>query len=263
MTSAQMRKMMEGVVLFGTGRPAQLDGYSAGGKTGTAQKIDPATHTYSKTKYVASFVGFAPVSNPAVTIAVVMDSPSKGSHFGTAASAPVFHDLAQQILEYLGVAHDQDLKPVKVAKTTQPAREAAPEEHAEDLTSLFAEVNNLPADDPLRSPELSAANPQQADTAAAGPPQEADAPPKSETAGSSSTPAQTPSPKGRNGSVAVPNQRVAVPSFAGKSVRDVVVQASGMGLGVQIVGSGIARDQAPAAGTMVPAGTEIVVRFAQ
>jgi cell division protein FtsI (penicillin-binding protein 3) len=54
-----------------------------------------------------------------------------------------------------------------------------------------------------------------------------------------------------------------VPSFAGKSLREVVVQASGVGLGVQVVGSGIARGQAPAAGTMVPAGTEIVVRFAQ
>jgi cell division protein FtsI (penicillin-binding protein 3) len=153
MTSAEMRKMMEGVVLYGTGRPAQLDGYSAGGKTGTAQKIDPVTHTYSKTKYVASFVGFAPVSNPAVTIAVVMDSPTKGSHFGTAASAPVFHDLAQQILEYLGVPHDQDLQPVKLtAKNSKPVTESAPVEHTEDLLSLFAEVNHLPADDPLREP---------------------------------------------------------------------------------------------------------------
>jgi cell division protein FtsI (penicillin-binding protein 3) len=64
-------------------------------------------------------------------------------------------------------------------------------------------------------------------------------------------------------SVAVPNQKVAVPSFAGESLRQVVVQASGADLGVQVVGSGIARQQAPAAGTMVPAGTDIVVRFAQ
>jgi cell division protein FtsI (penicillin-binding protein 3) len=197
MTSAQMRKMMEGVVLFGTGRPAQLDGYSAGGKTGTAQKIDPATHTYSKTKYVASFVGFAPVSDPAVTIAVIMDSPTKGSHYGTAVSAPVFQDLAQQILEYLGVAHDQDLKPVKLlAKNTKLATEAAPEEHAEDLESLFAEVNDLPADDPLRSPELSAPNAQQstaaAETASAGSPDAASGaatpPMKTETAGTPALP---------------------------------------------------------------------------
>jgi cell division protein FtsI (penicillin-binding protein 3) len=66
-----------------------------------------------------------------------------------------------------------------------------------------------------------------------------------------------------HGSVTIAVQRVAVPSFIGKSLREVVVQASGVGLGVQVVGSGIARDQAPAAGTMVPAGTDIVVRFAQ
>jgi cell division protein FtsI (penicillin-binding protein 3) len=287
MTSAEMRKMMEGVVLFGTGRPAQLDGYSAGGKTGTAQKIDPKTHTYSKTKYVASFVGFAPVNNPAVTIAVIMDSPSKGSHFGTAASAPVFHDLAQQILEYLGVPHDQDLKPeTAVAKSSKPAKqEAAPEEHAEDLASLFAEVNHLPADDPLRNPspdsaELRAQSPessaadsqvghsQQVPASLAAGHSESEQPtvamlsaPKAEPPATFLPPA--PTAKGADGSVAVPNHRVAVPSFEGKSLREVVIAASGAGLGMRVVGSGIAREQAPAAGTMVPAGTEVVVRFAQ
>jgi cell division protein FtsI (penicillin-binding protein 3) len=278
MTSAEMRKMMEGVVLFGTGRPAQLDGYSAGGKTGTAQKIDPVTHTYSKTKYVASFVGFAPVSSPAVTIAVVMDSPTKGSHFGTAASAPVFQDLAQQILEYLGVPHDQDLKPEKeLARNTKPAKESAPEEHAEDLESLFAEVNDLPSDDPLRNPANQGAassdaanqNAPSATQAAQSPAQTsatavADAKPQlppQQTQGS--IPRTTPAAPPSRTSVAVANQRVAVPAFAGKSLREVIVQASGAGLGVQVVGSGIARDQAPAAGTLVPAGTEIVVRFSQ
>jgi cell division protein FtsI (penicillin-binding protein 3) len=269
MTSAEMRKMMEGVVLYGTGRPAQLDGYSAGGKTGTAQKIDPRTHTYSKTKYVASFVGFAPVSNPAVTIAVIMDSPSKGSHFGTAASAPVFHDLAQQILEYLGVPHDQDLAPVKLtAKNSKPATENAPEEHTEDLESLFAEVNHLPADDPLREtgPSAHSSEHSAVDTGAEPHADDGAVPlsmPKAEPPAASSTPAQNSAPKGRNGSVAIPNQRVAVPSFEGKSLREVVIQASGAGLGLQVVGSGIAREQAPAAGTLVPAGTEIVVRFSQ
>ena len=91
MAAAQMRKLMENVVLNGTAKgKANLNGYSAGGKTGTAQKIDVRTHTYSKTKYVASFVGFAPINNPAVTIAVVMDSPTLGGHHGSEASAPVF-----------------------------------------------------------------------------------------------------------------------------------------------------------------------------
>jgi membrane peptidoglycan carboxypeptidase len=75
MTAAQMKKMMEGVVLFGTARRAILNGYTSAGKTGTAQKVDPATGAYSKTKYVASFIGFSPVNSPAVTIAVILDSP--------------------------------------------------------------------------------------------------------------------------------------------------------------------------------------------
>jgi cell division protein FtsI (penicillin-binding protein 3) len=75
MTAAKMRSMMEGIVTEGTGRNAQLNGYSAGGKTGTAQKVDPVTHTYSHTNLVASFAGFAPVSSPVVSIAVVIDNP--------------------------------------------------------------------------------------------------------------------------------------------------------------------------------------------
>ena len=110
MTAAQMRKMMEGVVLYGTGKPAQLNGYSSGGKTGTAQKIDPATHTYSKTMHIASFAGFAPVNNPVISVAVVIDTP-KGAYYGAAVSAPVFAEVAQQVLEYLGVPHDIDLRP--------------------------------------------------------------------------------------------------------------------------------------------------------
>ena len=105
-----MRKMMEGVVLYGTGKPAQLNGYSSGGKTGTAQKIDPATHLYSKTMHIASFAGIAPVNNPAIAVAVVIDNPKVGSYYGTAVSAPVFAEVAQQVLEYLGVPHDVDVQ---------------------------------------------------------------------------------------------------------------------------------------------------------
>ncbi|HCX28319.1 MAG TPA: hypothetical protein DHU55_00885, partial [Blastocatellia bacterium] len=79
------------------------------GKTGTAQKIDPRTKTYSKTKYVASFVGFAPVSNPAVVIIVVVDEPA-GSYHGGAVAAPVFREIAEQILPEMGVIPDTDFK---------------------------------------------------------------------------------------------------------------------------------------------------------
>src|SRR5258708_29763214 len=66
-TAAEMRQMMQGVVLHGTGTKAKLIGYSSAGKTGTAQKVDPATHAYSHTKYIGSFAGFAPINNPAIT----------------------------------------------------------------------------------------------------------------------------------------------------------------------------------------------------
>src|SRR6266849_367689 len=80
-TAATLRRLMEGVVLNGTGKLAHLDGWTAAGKTGSAQKIDPATGRYSPTQLIASFTGFAPISNPAVTILVSLDSPV-GQHEG-------------------------------------------------------------------------------------------------------------------------------------------------------------------------------------
>src|SRR5881398_141851 len=80
-TAATLRRLMEGAVLNGTGKLAHLDGWTAAGKTGSAQKIDPATGRYSHTQLIASFTGFAPISNPAVTILVSLDSPV-GPHEG-------------------------------------------------------------------------------------------------------------------------------------------------------------------------------------
>ena len=152
LAAAQMRQMMEGVVLYGTGKPAQLDGYSSAGKTGTAQKIDPRTHLYSKTMHIASFAGFAPVNNPVIAVAVVIDSPH-GDYYGTAVSAPVFAEVAQQVLEYLGVPHDIPLNPVAAsAQKNPPASERDSEDDSappeENIQALYDAANNLPADDP-------------------------------------------------------------------------------------------------------------------
>ena len=93
-TATALRGMLESVTLNGTAKKAQLDGYTAAGKTGTAQKIDPKTSTYSMTKHVASFVGFAPVNNPAVVIIVVIDEPA-GAYHGGDVAAPVFRQIAE------------------------------------------------------------------------------------------------------------------------------------------------------------------------
>ena len=104
-TAIALRGMLEGVTLHGTAKKAQLDGYSAAGKTGTAQKIDPRTKGYSATKFVGSFVGFAPVNNPQVAIIVVIDEPA-GAYHGGDVAAPIFREIAEQILPALNVEPD-------------------------------------------------------------------------------------------------------------------------------------------------------------
>jgi cell division protein FtsI (penicillin-binding protein 3) len=108
-TVGKLRGMMEGVTLHGTARSAQVEGYTAAGKTGTAQKIDPKTRAYSATKHIASFVGFAPVNNPAVVIIVVIDEPVGAFHGGDVA-APVFREIAEQILPELSVTPDVEIE---------------------------------------------------------------------------------------------------------------------------------------------------------
>jgi cell division protein FtsI (penicillin-binding protein 3) len=267
MTAAQMRKMMEGVVLYGTGKPAQLNGYSSGGKTGTAQKIDPATHTYSKTMHIASFAGIAPVNNPVISIAVVIDDPKGGSYHGNAVSAPVFAEVAQQVLEYLGVPHDIDVRAPRLATKAEPAIAEDDSDEQGDVNALYAAVNDLPSDDPLRAPP---APPNASRRAAVQPARQAADQHASADAGGAGDGAQpqrvdlnegTASSALATKAVMLSDARtLKVPSLVGLPVRQVVVQAAAAGLGVQISGSGTVREQAPAAGTMVASGTQIVVR---
>lgn len=269
LAAAEMRKMMEGVVLFGTGRSAQLNGYSSGGKTGTAQKIDPVTHTYSKTMHIASFAGFAPVNDPVISVAVVIDSP-KGAYYGADVSAPVFAEVAQQVLEYLGVQHDIDVRPVDLAsKKDAPVKEDDVPARGENIEALYEAANDLPSDDPLRAapastPKAAALAPSVSAQAANSPtPTKAgDSPQHSPTAstGSSPLPSKSASPSPTNTIVIADAERLRVPSLIGLPMREIIEQAGSAGLEVEIAGNGIAREQAPAPGTMVFPGTKIVVR---
>src|SRR5260221_1335212 len=114
LTAAQMKHMMDGVVLRGRAKRAILDGYTSAGKTGTAQKID-ATGRYSHRQHIASFAGFAPVNNPAVTVLVVLDSPAGGYPHdgGGEAAAPVFARIAQPALAYMNVPPEVDAEDTK------------------------------------------------------------------------------------------------------------------------------------------------------
>jgi cell division protein FtsI (penicillin-binding protein 3) len=274
-TAAEMRSMMQKVVLEGTGREAIMEGYTSAGKTGTAQKVDPATGAYSKTKYVATFAGFAPLNNPQIVVAVILDS-AVGLHQGGEISAPVFKRISQQVLEYLHVPHDLPLSPqhqmllAKMKDKDKDLEEGSPDHPGEPLET--AEVNAATAEAakpqtvapaPLRQTQgkLSPAtagnegNVVQAamrDTMPAGPVSQ-EAPSKLLDS------AKLPS----TGTVVLDVEQggIEVPSFVGKTVRGAVEAAQDLGLQLDAVGSGVARQQSPVAGTHVAAGARVTVQF--
>ena len=281
-TAAEMRAMMQKVVREGTGRKAILEGYTAAGKTGTAQKVDPATGAYSKTKYIGSFAGFAPLNNPQIVVAVILDS-AVGLHQGGQVSAPVFRRVAQQVLEYLHTPHDLPLAPNHQLLLASHAKdkdleEGTPDHPGEPLET--AEVDGasaqpavgkqrvapgpLPANAGSDGSVVQAAMRQGEpvsdtsvpDSAGYGPPQhEAPSSPDTAVAAQSKLPA--------TGTIVLDVEQggIEVPSFVGKTVRGAVETAQDAGLELEAVGSGVARLQSPAAGTHVAAGAHVTVQF--
>jgi cell division protein FtsI (penicillin-binding protein 3) len=223
-TAATLRRLMEGVVLSGTGKLARLDGWTAAGKTGSAQKIDPATGRYSPTQLIASFTGFAPISNPAVTILVSLDSPV-GLHEGGQVAAPVFKRIAEQVLSYLDVPRDVPLNPrlIQAAYKRQIAGEAAT---LEDFSSTdFSGQPDLP---PVASNQAE------------------------------------PEPKFHAPEVAMAADEggdISVPDFSGKTMREVTEMCLHLGLEPLVVGSNLAIEQHPEAGTQVRRGAKVTVQF--
>ena len=258
LAAAQMRSMMQGVILDGTGRPAQLNGYSAGGKTGTAQKIDPATHRYSKTMHFASFAGFAPVNTPVISVVIVFDDP-RGAYYGTAVAAPVFAEVAQQVLEYLNIPHDEPVHPVHAAPLT--AHELVAHDAGEDQTgdpaALMQAMQELPADDPLRQAVSGEGHlPTTADEAKSTPAT------RQAAATTQAAAAATKPDAAENLAVLHTSATVATPSFVGLSMRTAVERAAQAGLVLHLDGRGIARTQEPAAGAQLDLGSTVNVHFA-
>jgi cell division protein FtsI (penicillin-binding protein 3) len=228
-TAAALRGLMEGVVLKGgTGTLARLDGWTAAGKTGSAQKIDPSTGRYSRTDLIASFTGFAPISDPAVTILVSLDSPV-GPHEGGMVAAPVFKRVAEQVLAYLDVPRDVLVNP-KLVQTAYRRQSEADAASLEDFTPT--DFSAQPDDSPHVAASI------------------------------------VPSKRGglpvhhQSVTVAVDESGdVAVPDFTGKTMRDVTDQCLRLGLNPSLVGSNLAIAQSPEPGAMVKRGAKVTVEF--
>ena len=224
-TAATLRRAMEGVILNGTGTLAHLEGWTAAGKTGSAQKIDPATGRYSATQLIASFSGFAPINNPAVTILVSLDSPV-GEHEGGQVAAPVFKRIAEQVLPYLDVPRDVPIGP-RFVQTAYKSRETADSVTLEDFTAtdFSGRPDRLPA-------ELATANSK---------------------SGKSQTPTVT---------VAVDEGGdIPVPDFSGKTMRNVTETCLRLGLEPVLIGSNLATNQTPGAGAKARRGAKVTVQF--
>lgn len=114
-TARTLTTIMEGVVTSGTGTKAAIPGFRVAGKTGTAQKVDPRTGTYSSALSIGSFVGFVPADAPRLAIIVVVDEP-QGEAWGGVVAAPVFRRVGEQVLTYLGVPRDDQVKIAMAAR---------------------------------------------------------------------------------------------------------------------------------------------------
>ena len=213
------------VVVKGLLSSRRLDGWTAAGKTGSAQKIDPATGRYSPTNFVASFTGFAPVRNPAVTILVSIDSPV-GLHEGGPVAAPIFKRIAEQVLPYLQVPRDVPLNPrlIQAAYKRQGVTDGTALEDftATDFTGQPDELQveareAAPKELKQHAPEVMMPAEEGGDTT--------------------------------------------VPDFAGKTMRDVTEMCLHLGLEPVLVGSSLATEQTPAAGTKVRRGAKVAVQF--
>ena len=275
-TAAEMRSMMQKVVLEGTGRKAILEGYTSAGKTGTAQKVDPATGAYSKTKYIGSFAGFAPVNNPQIVVAVILDS-AVGLHQGGQVSAPVFRRVTQQVLEYLHTPHDLPLAPQHQLLLAQAKMkdkdlvEGTPDHPGEPLETAEVNGDTMPSSaskasvrrEPLPANTRSDGNVVQAairqnesmpgEAGPSGPARNED------VADAAALQAKIPA----TGTVVLDVEQggIEVPSFVGKTVRSAVESAQDAGLELEAVGSGVARQQSPLPGTRVAAGAHVTVQF--
>jgi cell division protein FtsI (penicillin-binding protein 3) len=141
-TALKITKMMETVTgEGGTGTKAALDGYRVAGKTGTAQKVDPVTHTYSS-KRIGSFFGFVPADKPKLSITVIIDEP-QGVKYGGIVAAPAFRAIAQNSLAYLKIQPNQPItaavKPADTKAPATPEEDSLSDEESQDA-SLEGEV---------------------------------------------------------------------------------------------------------------------------
>jgi cell division protein FtsI/penicillin-binding protein 2 len=229
-TASEITQMLTGVVKKGTAKGSQLEGFSAAGKTGTAQKIDP-NGRYSHSRFIASFVGFAPAEDPVVALVVTIDEPH-GHYYGGEVAAPVFRNIAEKALRYLAISPDQELTPAQLAKHRKRTKVL-------DLTQDQFE----PAEANWDGETTEAIQPQ------------------SQTAALTEFDASTAPLLERASLSGVAT--VEVPDLRGKSLRSVVTETSRLGLLLGAFGSGLVVEQSPPPSSRVEPGAKVMIKLSR
>jgi cell division protein FtsI/penicillin-binding protein 2 len=224
-TAETLKSMLEGVVLRGTAKEAQMEGYTVAGKTGTAQKVDK-NGRYSNEKHIASFAGFAPVANPEIVCIVSIDEPI-GAHHGGDVAAPVFAQAVSQVLNMLGVRPENDPGSEFIAGDFQTY----------DIQRMSV-GNNISIAEPA---------PQEKEADISEP-----APTKSPEIASNATSMKQPQENAKPGDdQARSDGKIAVPDLKGRGIREALALASSRGLKIQASGEGLITTQSPPAGSYV------------
>jgi cell division protein FtsI (penicillin-binding protein 3) len=237
-TAITMRGMMEGVVIkpYGTGhRYARLIGYTSAGKTGTAMIYDYQTRKYTH-YYNASFMGFAPVTNPAIVVAVTINRTEGHSGYGAPTSAPVFREVAAAALRMKDVPKDlPEMLPANGGDASDG------DSSDEDDVAIAGLGSSIPP------PLVHAESPVAVnDRLMASAPEALDQRAFLSNGGADQIP---------------PWAGPRAPNFQGKTVRDVIEESAALGVPVEFMGSGIARGQIPEPGAPLPLGHPVRIQF--
>jgi cell division protein FtsI (penicillin-binding protein 3) len=232
-TALTMRGMMEGVVLktYGTGHKyARIPGYTSAGKTGSAQIYDYQAQRYTHL-YNASFMGFAPVTNPAIVVVVTISGTEGNAGFGGPTAGPAFREIAAAALRMLDVP--KDLPEMLPSPDTDPV-----DENDLAIAGLGSSIPPplVQAEDAVAADDRPAASAESASD-------------------------QRPFLPGVKNDPARDLAGPRVPNFRGKTLRDVVEESSALGIPVEFKGGGIAQTQVPEAGAVLPLGQSVRVQF--
>jgi cell division protein FtsI (penicillin-binding protein 3) len=229
-----LTRLLVRVVDNGTGHNAAISGYEVGGKTGTAQKLDPATRRYSRAPGVLSFVGFAPADAPRFVMLVMLDEP-KNEKWGSEAAAPIFAAIGRDILRYLDVP-SRDIRPVQIVSGPVGEPGAAPRHGGlPRLANVAVRGERLPSREP--SGEMIGGRGER-------------------------LPSREPSGE-MTGVAAAPADGVArMPDVKAKTKRQVLAVLLPLKVEVKMTGQGLVVNQEPPAGTLLETTTAVRLTFA-